>query len=107
MTHFISVGKSFNSLWIKFSFVVNPWSFVHFIVRVSAEEFSQILSLEYVELVNGLSVTPLILKVHNTFWALKVKTSYQADKKLFLDSHITAFKNNTNFILSRDMSTWP
>lgn len=43
-------------------------------VRVSAEEFTQILSLEYVKLVNGLGITPLILKVHKTYWALKIKT---------------------------------
>lgn len=55
---------------------------MHFIVHVSAEEFTQILSLEYVKLVNGLSITLLILKVHNTFWALKIKASYQADKKM-------------------------
>jgi len=78
---------------------------MYFVVRVSAEEFTQILSLEYVKLVNGLSIIPLILKIHNIFWALKSKTSYQADKKKqFLDSLAIAFKSNTNFILSRDMS---
>lgn len=52
-----------------------------FTVHVPAEDFIQILSLEYVKLVNGLGITPIILKVHKIFWTLKIKGSYQADKK--------------------------